>query len=135
MLRGGKATQAEYIQVRPIQSTGYVSRHPLLCWSSLLASAVVVLLSAVVPFFICDTRRLYSFVAGPFISRRLPADFFPRPMVLVSTFQVGKGRDVGLGQITGFVAKISMGNGMQARSREASHWLTRPCLVLAAGRK
>ncbi|CAM9288529.1 unnamed protein product, partial [Ectocarpus fasciculatus] len=32
--------------------------------------------------------------------------------------QVGKGRDVGLGQITGFVAKISMGNGMQARSRE-----------------
>lgn len=35
-------------------------------------------------------------------------------------FQVGKGRDVGLGQITGFVAKISMGNGMQARSREVS---------------
>ncbi|CAM9314305.1 unnamed protein product, partial [Discosporangium mesarthrocarpum] len=32
--------------------------------------------------------------------------------------QVGKGRDVGLGQITGFVAKISMGNGMQSRSRE-----------------
>lgn len=35
--------------------------------------------------------------------------------------QVGKGRDVGLGQITGFVAKISMGNGMQARSREVRH--------------
>lgn len=34
--------------------------------------------------------------------------------------QVGKGRDVGLGQITGFVAKISMGNGMQARSREVT---------------
>lgn len=37
---------------------------------------------------------------------------------LTCLHQVGKGRDVGLGQITGFVAKISMGNGMQSRSRE-----------------
>lgn len=42
-------------------------------------------------------------------------------IALLCLRQVGKGRDVGLGQITGFVAKISMGNGMQARSREVSH--------------
>ncbi|CAM9179036.1 unnamed protein product, partial [Chrysoparadoxa australica] len=34
--------------------------------------------------------------------------------------QVGKGRDTGVSQITGFTAKISMGNGMQARSREVA---------------
>jgi len=34
--------------------------------------------------------------------------------------QAGKGRDVGFSQITGFTAKISMGNGMQARSREVA---------------
>lgn len=34
--------------------------------------------------------------------------------------QVAKGRDVGVSQITGFTAKISMGNGMQARTREVS---------------
>ncbi|CAM9689894.1 unnamed protein product, partial [Ectocarpus fasciculatus] len=32
--------------------------------------------------------------------------------------QVSKGRDTGVSQVTGFTAKISMGNGMQARSRE-----------------
>ncbi|CBJ30457.1 1,3-beta-glucan synthase, family GT48 [Ectocarpus siliculosus] len=31
---------------------------------------------------------------------------------------VSKGRDTGVSQVTGFTAKISMGNGMQARSRE-----------------
>jgi 1,3-beta-glucan synthase component len=31
-----------------------------------------------------------------------------------------QGRDVGVSQITGFTAKISMGNGMQARSREVA---------------
>jgi hypothetical protein len=34
--------------------------------------------------------------------------------------QVGKGRDVGLGQLADFTAKISMGNGMQARSRQVT---------------
>ncbi len=29
--------------------------------------------------------------------------------------QVSKGRDTGVAQVTGFTAKISMGNGMQVR--------------------
>ncbi|CAM9645366.1 unnamed protein product, partial [Laminaria digitata] len=33
---------------------------------------------------------------------------------------VAKGRDTGVSQVTGFTAKISMGNGMQARSREVN---------------
>ncbi|CAM9743227.1 unnamed protein product, partial [Sphacelaria rigidula] len=43
-----------------------------------------------------------------------------------SLTKVGKGRDVGLGQIAAFVAKISMGNGMQSRSREVSVPARRP---------
>ncbi|CAM9858817.1 unnamed protein product, partial [Choristocarpus tenellus] len=34
--------------------------------------------------------------------------------------QVAKGRDTGVSQVTGFTAKISMGNGMQCRSREVN---------------
>lgn len=39
-----------------------------------------------------------------------PADV-PRPCFPIR--QVSKGRDTGVSQVTGFTAKISMGNGMQ----------------------
>ena len=35
------------------------------------------------------------------------------PGFFVSCIQVSKGRDTGVSQVTGFTAKISMGNGMQ----------------------
>lgn len=40
-------------------------------------------------------------------------DFF-----VISPFQVGKGRDVGLNQIAMFEAKVSSGNGEQILSRD-----------------
>lgn len=84
VLRGGESTQADYIQA----SDGCRQRRRYRCEQSRTCVCV-----------------------SPARCRASLDDC--RCVALSLTSQVAKGRDTGVSQVTGFTAKISMGNGMQ----------------------
>lgn len=109
VLRGGESTQADYIQVTP---------HSCLLFVMCVLSRNKVYGDIAPIWTLQDTRSRGEVFSILRLNRRVYCslrDLISTRRAASSGLQVSKGRDTGVSQVTGFTAKISMGNGMQVK--------------------